>query len=98
MYDFIFRVPVFEDSQVPLPNSQNCTASRRAFLITSGLISKEEKRGYRRTLSDAADREYGAWKSIPKVPGREGQRLRRIMPDVPEVDFEEALRVWDAGG
>lgn len=67
-------------------------------LVTAGLISAEKKRGYRRTLSDAADREYAAWKSIPKVAGRQGQRRRRIMPDLPEVDFEAVLRLWNAGG
>ncbi|KAL0639480.1 hypothetical protein Q9L58_001509 [Maublancomyces gigas] len=73
MHDPIFRVLVLKESQVPSPNPDNCTASRKALVIKSGLINKEEKRGYRRTLSDAADREYGAWKSIPKFAGREGQ-------------------------
>lgn len=82
---------------MPLPDSQNCTANRRALLVASGLIRADEKRGYRRTLSDAADREFGAWKSIPKVAGREGQRLRRIVPGVPEVDSGEVLRLWNLG-
>lgn len=77
MCDYKFRVLVFAESQVPLTNP-NCTAARTARLMTLALISADKRHGYRRTLPDAADREYGAWKSIPELPGREGQRLRRI--------------------
>lgn len=61
-------------------------------LLKLGLIPDGEIRGYRITLSDGADRMYAALKSIPKEYGRYGERLRRVVPDVPEVDYDAIVR------
>lgn len=91
LYDLVFRVPVFPEAMVPSPNPTNCTSHRKALLLRLGLIPDGEIRGYRMTLSDGADRRYAALKSFPKESGRQGERLRRIMPDVPEVDYEAII-------
>lgn len=50
-------------------------------------------------MSDNADRVYGSFKTliVPKGLSRYSQRMRRIVPDAPEIDYG-AVVAWSRGG
>lgn len=100
LYDFVFCVPVFPAALVPTPDPRNCTSTRRAVLVSHGLISAVENRGSRKTLSDNADKQYGAWKVliVQKGTSSYSQRMRRIVPGVPEIDYDAVVEHARGGG
>lgn len=51
-------------------------------------------------MSDNADRVYGSYKTliVPKGLSRHSQRMRRIVPDAPEIDYGSVVEWSLAGG